>query len=195
MLHRLREASGSDLNKLQGIVEVDETYLGGIEQNKHESKKLRAGRGAVGKATVVGLRERGPGGRVIAEHIQTPDAATLQGAIFKHVESGSQIYTDESPAYNGLNGLFFLHDTVNHTVREYVRGDVSTNSIESVWAVLKRGVVGVYHKVSTKHLGRYVNEFAFRLNDGDVKRHTLDRLDSMIALTVGKRMTFARLTA
>lgn len=195
MLHRLREACGSDLNKLQGVVEVDETHLGGIEQNKHESKKLRAGRGAVGKATVVGLRERGPGGRVIAEHVMTPDAATLQGAIFKHVEAGSQIYTDESPAYSGLNGLFFLHDTVNHTVREYVRGDVSTNSIESVWAVLKRGVVGVYHKVSTKHLGRYVNEFAFRLNDGDVKRHTLDRLDSMIALTVGKRLTFARLTA
>jgi transposase-like protein len=195
MLHRLREACGSGLDKLSGIVEVDETHVGGLEQNKHESEKLHAGRGAVGKTTVVGLRERGPGGRLVAHPVETPDAKNLQGAIHRHVATGSTIHTDESGAYSGLSGLFYQHETVNHGAGEYARGDVNVNSIESVWAVLKRGIVGVYHKVSTKHLGRYVNEFAFRLNDGDVKRHTLDRLDSMIALTVGKRLTFARLTA
>jgi len=193
MLHRLREACGSDIDKLRGIVEVDETHVGGLEGNKHEYKKLHAGRGAVGKTTVIGLRERG--GRMIAHPVEATDRNTLQAAIHHHVEPGSTIHTDDSGAYEGLGGLFFLHDTVNHTAREYVRGNVHVNSIESVWAVLKRGVVGVYHKVSTKHLGRYVNEFAFRLNEGDVKRHTLERLDSMIALTVGKRLTFARLTA
>ena len=195
MLHRLREAIGDDVDKLSGIVEVDETHVGGTEQNKHEWKKLHAGRGAVGKSTVVGLRERGPGGRTVAHPVVATDANALQSAIHHHVEPGSMIHTDESGAYSELGGLFFLHDTVNHSVREYVRGTVHVNSIESVWAVLKRGVMGVYHKVSTKHLGRYVNEFAFRLNDGDVKRHTLDRLDSMIALTIGKRLTFAGLTA
>lgn len=193
MLHRLREACGSDLEKLRGIVEVDETHVGGLEQNKHEHKKLHAGRGAVGKTTVIGLRERG--GRTIAHPVANTDRNTLQGAIHRHVEPGSTIFTDDSGAYADLGRLFFLHDTVNHGVREYVRGNVHVNAIESVWAVLKRGVVGVYHKVSTKHLGRYVNEFAFRLNEGDVKRHTLDRLDSMIAATVGKRLTFARLIA
>jgi hypothetical protein len=78
---------------------------------------------------------------------------------------------------------------------EYRRGDASTNGIESVWALLKRGIYGVYHQISVKHLGRYVNEVAFRLNAGDVKRHTLDRLDSFIASVEGKRLTYARLTA
>lgn len=193
MLHRLREACGSDVEKLRGIVEVDEMHVGGLEQNKHESAKLHAGRGSVGKTPVVGLRERG--GRTIAHPVASTDSNTLQGAIHKHVEPGSVIHTDESGAYSGLGGLFYRHETVNHSAGEYARGSVNTNSIESVWAVFKRGLIGVYHHASAKHLARYVNEFTFRLNDGDVKRHTLDRLDSMIAATVGKRLTFARLTA
>lgn len=84
---------------------------------------------------------------------------------------------------------------MNHAAGEYARGPVSTNSIESVWAVLKRGIHGVYHHTSAKHLNRYVQEFAWRLNEGDVKRHTLDRLASFIQAVVGKRLTCARLTA
>ena len=154
MLHRLREACGGELAKLQGIVEVDEAFFGGKEANKHESKKLNAGRGSVGKVAVVGLRERG--GKVIAHPVANTDKEALQGAIVEHVE-------------------------------------VHTNGIESVWAVMKRGMHGVYHHASPKHLHRYVDEFTFRLNEGDVRRHTLDRLDSFIDAVDGKRLTYARL--
>ena len=194
MLHRLREACGNDagLTKLRGIVEVDETHVGGLEGNKHEHKKLHAGRGAVGKTTVIGMRERG--GRTVAHPIGSVDANTLQAAIHRHVEIGATVYTDEAGAYADLGGLFFQHDSVSHGAGEYARGDVSVNGIESVWAVLKRGVIGVYHHVTPKHLGRYVHEFTFRLNDANVRRHTLRRLDSLIAMTVGRRLTYARLT-
>jgi hypothetical protein len=94
----------------------------------------------------------------------------------------------------GLGGLFFRRETVNHSTGEYVRGMVHTNSIESVWAVLKRGLHGVYHKASEKHLGRYVNEFAFRLNEGNVRTHTLDRLDALIVASARKRITYKELT-
>ena len=103
--------------------------------------------------------------------------------------------TDEHSAYVGLNGVFFNHESVNHGAGEYKRGMVSTNSIESVWAVLKRAVYGTYHQVSAKHLTRYVDEVSFRLNKGDVKRHTLDRLDSFVDAVDGKRLTYARLIA
>ena len=193
MLHRLREAcGGKNLPKLKGIIEVDETYVGGKEANKHETKKLHAGRGAVGKQIVVGLRERG--GALVARHVSDAAAANLHGAIFSEVEIGSTVHTDEAPVYADLGTLFFKHETVNHSVGEFVRQQVTVNGIESVWAVLKRGIHGVYHQVTPKHLGRYVDEFAFRLNDGDVKRHTLHRLEAMIRAASGKRLTYQRLT-
>jgi transposase-like protein len=191
VLHRLREACGDELTKLQGIVEIDETYVGGIEANKHESKKLKAGRGTVGKTPVLGMRERG--GKTVAMPLASTDAQTIQDAIVQRVEVGSMLHTDEAAVYQAMGGLFFDHESVNHSDGEYVRDGVSTNSIESVFAVLKRGLVGVYHHASEKHLGRYVDEFAFRLNDGDVKRHTLDRLDSLIDAAEGKRLTYKRL--
>lgn len=193
VLHRLREACGDDLTKLQGIVEIDETYVGGIEANKHEHKKLKAGRGTVGKTPVLGMRERGEGGKIVAIPLASTDAQTIQDAIVQRVEVGSMLHTDEAGAYANMGGLFFGHATINHSEGEYVRDGVTTNSIESVFAVLKRGMIGVYHHASEKHLGRYVDEFAFRLNDGDVKRHTLDRLDSLIDAAEGKRLTYKRL--
>jgi transposase-like protein len=155
------------------------------------STGLWAGRGAVGKAAVLGLRERG--GRTRALPIENTDRDTLHRAIHANVEVGSVVHSDEATAYDGIGGLFFGHDTVNHSAGEYARGDVTTNSIESVFAVMKRGVIGVYHHTSRKHLGRYVDEFAFRLNEGNVKQHTLARLDALVDATVGKRLTYAGL--
>ena len=117
-------------------------------------------------------------------------------AVFRgNVEAGSQLYTDDHMVFNGLDGLFYRHETVNHSAGEYARGAASTNSIESVWAVLKRGLHGVYHHASKKHLFRYVDEFTFRLNEGNVERHTLERLDSFVDGVAGKRLTYARLIA
>jgi len=193
MLQRLREACSGKMDKLSGLIEVDECFVGGKEANKHESKKLRMGRGAVGKIAVVGLRERG--GRTIAFPVENTDKEALQGAVLDNVEIGSQVMTDEASGYQGVDGLFYSHATVNHGAGEYSREGVHTNGIESVWALLKRGVYGTWHHVSAKHVARYVNEVTFRLNAGNVANHTLARLDSFIAAVDGQRLTYKRLTA
>ena len=193
MLQRLREAYSGKMDKLSGLIEVDECFVGGKEANKHESKKLRMGRGAVGKTAVVGLRERG--GRTIAFPVENTDKEALQGAVLDNVEIGSQVMTDEASGYQGVDGLFYSHATVNHGAGEYSREGVHTNGIESVWALLKRGVYGTWHHVSAKHVARYVNEVTFRLNAGNVANHTLARLDSFIAAVDGQRLTCKRLTA
>ena len=195
ILGRLREACSApeSQDKLRGIIEIDECFVGGLEANKHESKKLRQGRGAVGKTAVLGMRERG--GRTRAKVVEIRSIQAIQGEIFEGVETGSQLYTDDHAVFSDLDGLFYSHETVNHAIGEYARGAASTNSIESVWAVLKRGLHGVYHHASRKHLGRYVDEFTWRLNEGNVKRHSLERLASFVDAIVGKRLTYARLIA
>lgn len=198
MQQRIREACGNEGGELlKGIIEADETYIGGKRPNMSNAKqkalkKAGAGRGTDGKKAVLGLRQRG--GKTIALPVEDVTGKTLKAKIEKHVAKGSHVYTDETAAYKGMKG--YKHHSVNHSDRIFVgANDIHTNSIESVWAVLKRGLYGVWHHASTKHLHRYVNEATFRLNEGRCDEHTNNRIDAMLHKAIGPRITYKEVIA
>ena len=163
MQQRIREAFANEGPKtpFSGPVEVDETCFGGKEGNRHAGDKLRAGRGTAGKTAVVGAKDRASN-KVRAKVIQSTDAKTFHPFVEEVSAREAEIHTDEATTYESLPtaGNQFVHASVKHSVGEFVDGQIHANNIESFWSMLKRAHKGAFHKLSPKHLQRYIDEFA-----------------------------------
>ena len=190
LAHRLREAYKKDDMPYAGPAEVDEAYFGGKESNKHAGKKLRAGRGAVGKVAVAGVRDRETN-RVSAAVVEGTDRRTLHTFIENRVIDGAKVFTDDHTAYRGM--IYHKHESVRHSAGEYVRGEAHTQGIESFWAMLKRAHKGTFHKISPKHMQRYVTEFSGRHNNREVG--TGRQMRDLVRGMVGRRLKYDDLTA
>jgi transposase-like protein len=184
LCHRIRKAmEEGPLPKFTGIVEADETYVGG----KYDRRRKR---GPWENPGAVGIMERG--GKIVAKPIKTPSAMVLTGIVRDRVAPEAQmVVTDQLAAYKGLKKVY-RHEVINH-IREYVRGKVHTNSVENFWSLLKRGVMGSYHKVSIRHLPRYLAEFTYRFN----RREEQEQLfaETTRNLLRGERLPYKTLTA
>jgi len=193
MAHRIRKAHHQNKGQLSGRIEADETFIGGLAKNMHKKKREASikGTGGLGKAPVLGMRSRS--GEVRAQVVPGVGIENLHPVLKATVAQGSALYTDKWVGYRGLKG-FYDHTTVDHGKKEYVIGDCHTNGIESFWALFKRGYHGVYHWMSKKHLQKYVDEFAFRLNRKDQPMNTVF-VDVVERATDGQHLPYKELIA
>ena len=191
MLMRIREAWDTEADQpYSGPVEADETYFGGKRRNMPSSKRKELeGRGTVGKTAVAGLKDRATN-RVTAKVVHSTNKETLQEFVTERTEPDATVYTDDATAYTGLPRI---HETVKHSVGEYVRGQASTNGVESFWSMLKRAHKGTFHKLSPKHLNRYVQEFAGKHNIRELG--TLTQMRDTVASLVGRNLLYRDLIA
>lgn len=188
VLQRIRESYNNIAEKFTDTIEIDETYIGGKEKNKHANKRLENTRGGHTKTPVLGILERN--GKVFAVPIKDRKAKTIIPIMEDTVKAGSTIYTDEFKGYISLSKNY-NHEFVNHSASEYVSGNVHTNGIENFWSLLKRGIDGIYHHVSDKHLKRYVNEFTFRFNNRNLSEGS--KFDVALANVNNKRLDYKTL--
>lgn len=196
MAHRIREAMGLDSPAPLGgegrTVEADETVIGGKERNKHKSKRNPKNIGAVGKQVAFTLVERG--GRARSFHVANVTGKTLGPIIYKNVHRSTALMTDDAGQYRPIGKEFASHETVNHGIEEYVRGNAHSNTVEGFFSILKRGVIGTYHHVSEAHLHRYLAEFDFRYSNRSALGITDDmRTDEALKGSTGKRLTYRRI--
>ena len=190
LAHRMRKAFETESPKFDGPVEVDEAFFGGLEGNKHASKKTHPGGGVTGKTAVVGIKDQDTG-QVHAEVTPSIGSEDLQGFVHEHITPGATVYTDDHKAYNNMKGV--KHATVKHSVGEYVNDQATVNGMESFWALMKRGYHGIYHHWSAKHMERYIDEFEGRYN-----ARSLDTEDQMRLIAMGmhgKRLKYNDLIA
>ena len=189
LAHRIRESWTIDNQRFSGPVEVDETYIGGKRKNMPKSKReTLTGRGSVGKVAVAGAKDRASN-LVNAHVVHKTDAETLQSFVADNSDPSATVYTDDASAYDTLP---FEHESVKHSVGEYVKGKAHTNGIESFWSLLKRGYYGTFHKMSPDHLNRYVSEFAGRHNVRPM--NTVDQMAWMVRRMDGKILRYKDLT-
>lgn len=190
LAHRLRKCLNEGVELFKGPVEVDETYVGGKRKNMPKSKRKElSGRGPAGKTAVVGAKDRETG-QIAAKVAESTDAPTLQGFVEGVTALDAKVYTDEAKAYEDMDRD---HESVNHSVGEYVREMAHTNGMESFWSMLKRGYQGTFHHFSAKHANRYVAEFAGRHNFREAD--TITQMQAVAARSVGKRLHYRDLVA
>ena len=194
MLQRIRNCYGIENDhELDNKVELDETYIGGAEKNKHADKKTEGnqGRSCKTKTPVFGMVERK--GKLVAKVVKSTAAKYLVPEIIKTIKETATVFTDEWLAYNNIDKLYD-HFVIKHKEKQYVNGDIYTNTIEGFWSLFKRGIIGIYHFVSKKHLQKYVDEFVFRYNTRTFVRETA-RFEYLLNNVSNKYLSYKTLIA